>query len=95
MLIRDFFYAIEVYDESRKPHDPATIERRLWSCVRDAERRLASGERAKPIGILTTDGRDRWAEVRFLSYCKKALLHSGLFRTTTGYATYPTLMHKP
>lgn len=66
VLIHDFFYAVEVYDESRKPHSPGIIERRLWSCVRDVERRLVSGERAKPIGILSTDNRDRWSEVRFL-----------------------------
>lgn len=66
VLIHDFFYAIEVYDESLKPYAPATIERRLWSCVRDVEMRLESGERAKPIGILTTDDRDRWTEVRLL-----------------------------
>ena len=65
VLIHDFFYVVEVYDESCKPHDPATIERRLWSCVHDVERRLASGERAKPIGILTADDRDRWTAVRF------------------------------
>ena len=65
VLIHDFFYAIEVHDESLKPHAPAMIERRLWSCVRDVERRLASGERAKPVGILTTDDRDRWTEVGF------------------------------
>jgi len=65
-LIHDFFYVVEVYDESRKPHSPGVIERRLWSCVRDVERRLASGERAKPVGVLSTDDRDQWAEVRFL-----------------------------
>ena len=65
MLIHDFFYVVEVYDDSRKPNSPGVIERRLWSCVRDVERRLASGERAKPIGILSTDHRDRWAEVGF------------------------------
>ena len=63
MLIHDFFYAVEVYDEFHNPRDPAIIERRLWSCVRDVEGRLASGERAKPVGILTTDDRDQWAEV--------------------------------
>jgi hypothetical protein len=76
VLIHDFFYSVEVYDESRKPHDPAVIERRLWSCARDVERRLASGERAKPIGILTTDDRDRWAEVRFPLGDQMALLQS-------------------
>jgi len=72
VLIHDFFYVVEVYDESRKPHSPGLIEWRLWSCVRDVERRLALGERAKPIGILGTDDRDLWAEVRFLSGDQKA-----------------------
>ena len=65
VLIHDFFHAVEVCDESCKPHSPGVIERRLWSCVRDVERRLVSGEQVKPIGILGTDDRDRWAEVRF------------------------------
>jgi hypothetical protein len=64
VLIHDFFYVVEVYDEFCKRHSPGVIERRLWSCARDVERRLGSGERAKPIGILGTDDRDRWAEVR-------------------------------
>ena len=66
VLIHDFLYTVEVYDESGKPHVPAIIEQRLWSCIRDVENRLASGEQAKPVGILTTDDRDRWAEVRVL-----------------------------
>ena len=73
VLIHDFFYVVEVYDQSHKPHSPAIIERRLWSCVRDVERRLTSGERAKPVGILGTDDRDRWAEVRFLLGDQKVL----------------------
>ena len=63
MLIHDFFYLVEVQGESCKLHSPGVIEQRLWSCVRDAERRLASGEQAKPIGILSTDDRDRWTKV--------------------------------
>jgi hypothetical protein len=66
VLIHDFFYLVEVQDESCKLHSPGVIERRLWSCVRDVERRLASGEQAKPIGILSTDDRDRWTKVGFL-----------------------------
>ena len=66
VLIHDFFYVVEVYDESSKLYSPGVIERRLWSCVHDVEQKLASGERAKPVGILGTDDRDRWAEVRFL-----------------------------
>jgi hypothetical protein len=66
VLIHDFFYVVEMLDESCKPHSPGVIEQRLWSCVRDVERRLALGEHAKPIGILSADDRNRWAKVEFL-----------------------------
>jgi hypothetical protein len=42
---------------------PAELERRLHCIARDAAKRLASGERAIPVGVLSSDGRDRWAEV--------------------------------
>ncbi|KIM84067.1 hypothetical protein PILCRDRAFT_6374 [Piloderma croceum F 1598] len=42
---------------------PAELERRLRCIARDAAKRLASGERAIPVGVLSSDGRDRWAEV--------------------------------
>jgi len=94
VLIHDFFYVVEVYDQSRKPHLPGIIERRLWSCVRDVERRLASGEQAKPIGILSTDDRDRWAEVRFLLMVGTPSDESEWFRTTTGYVASPRSMDR-
>ena len=95
MLIHDFFYVVEVYGESRKPHSPGTIERRLWSCVRDVKRRLASGERAKPIGILSTDNRDQWAEVRSLLVARSFSNKFEWFRTTIGYAACPQSMGGP
>jgi hypothetical protein len=95
VLIHDFFYTVEVDDESGKPYDPATIELRLWSCVRDVEKRLLSGERAKPVGILTTDDRDRWAEVRFMFVDQEALSQQWILRTTTGYAAYHPSMGEP
>jgi hypothetical protein len=42
---------------------PSELERRLRSVASDAARRLASGEKAFPVGVLSSDGRDRWAEV--------------------------------
>jgi hypothetical protein len=42
---------------------PAELERRLRCVARDAAKRLASGEKAIPVGVLSSDGRDRWAEV--------------------------------
>ena len=91
VLLHDFFYAVEVYDGSCEPHAPATIEQRLWSCVRDVERRLASGEQAKPVGIFTTDDRDQWTEVGF-SLDDHATLSQLSSRTTIGCEACPQLM---
>jgi hypothetical protein len=43
-----------------KPHE---IEARIRAVVVDVEQRLSDGEAAIPIGILSADGRDQWAEV--------------------------------
>jgi carnitine O-acetyltransferase len=48
---------------SPKRIPPAELERRLRCVARDAAQRLAGGEKAVPIGVLSSDGRDRWAEV--------------------------------
>ncbi|KZT00792.1 acyltransferase ChoActase/COT/CPT [Laetiporus sulphureus 93-53] len=58
----DWLYAIEVLDENMQSLPPALIERRLKAIVADVERRLARGERAVPVSVLTTDERDRWTE---------------------------------
>jgi hypothetical protein len=47
---------------------PAELERRLRCVARDAALRLASGEKAVPVGVLTSDQRDRWAQVRIFSF---------------------------
>lgn len=62
VLIHDFFYAIEVYDKKWSKVSPAEIEKQLLACVQDVELRLRD-ETATPIGVLTADHRDRWAEV--------------------------------
>ncbi|KAF7970073.1 hypothetical protein HWV62_25048 [Athelia sp. TMB] len=38
------------------------LERRLREIARDAESRLKLGEKAVPVGVLSADGRDGWAE---------------------------------
>lgn len=42
---------------------PSEIEARICAVVVDVEQRLSNGETAVPIGILSADGRDQWAEV--------------------------------
>lgn len=42
---------------------PAEIEARFRAVMLDVESRLANGERAVPIGVLSADDRDTWAKV--------------------------------
>lgn len=63
-MVNDWIYAVEVYDENRKPYSVDDIEQRLRSVVQDATQRKKAGEKAVPVGVLSSDHRDRWTEVR-------------------------------
>lgn len=63
VMLHDWFYAVEVLDKDTRMLGPAEIERRLLSVVADADSRLAQGEVPTAVSVLTTDDRDRWAEV--------------------------------
>lgn len=62
---------------TRTKISPTELERRLRAVARDATQRLSSsaGESAKavPVGVLSSDGRDRWAQV-----CGFCVLHPSL-----------------
>ena len=62
-MLADWMYAVEVVGADGVPLNAPIIERRLRAVVRDARKRLADGERAVPVGVLTTDERDHWADV--------------------------------
>jgi hypothetical protein len=81
-MVHDWFYAVECYQlragscsssssSSGAPEliriSPAELAHRLRNVARDAARRLRNGERVVPIGVLSSDGRDRWAEVGYSS----------------------------
>lgn len=66
-MIGDFFYAIEVYETEGVPLSPSAIERRLFSAVQDYDSLVRAGEKAPPVGVLTSDERDSWAAVRTFS----------------------------
>lgn len=63
-MVADWMYAVEAIAPSGDPMPAAAIERRLRAIVSDVESRHKRGERAVPMGVLTTDDRDRWADVR-------------------------------
>ena len=77
VMLHNWFYTITVYrllSSSSPPQllEPGEIESQLRAIVLDVERRLANGEKAVPIGILSADERDRWTDVqsRFIGALK-------------------------
>ncbi|CAL1716338.1 unnamed protein product [Somion occarium] len=60
--IHDWQYSIDVLDSRLELLPVQTLEQRLLCIVEDAGRRLEARERAVPVGVLTSDERDRWAE---------------------------------
>ena len=64
VMVNDWTYAVEVYDENRLLLSAENIEQRLRSVVQDATQRIQAGEKAVPVGILSADHRDTWADVR-------------------------------
>jgi carnitine O-acetyltransferase len=64
-MVNDWIYAVAVYDENRNLYSVDDIEQRLRSVVQDATQRKQAGEKAVPVGILSSGHRDRWTEVRF------------------------------
>ncbi|KZV73023.1 acyltransferase ChoActase/COT/CPT [Peniophora sp. CONT] len=61
VMIGDILYAVEVYDAEGVPLSADAIERRLQSAVQDYHARVSAGEKAPPVGIMTSDERDSWA----------------------------------
>ncbi|TFK50011.1 carnitine acetyltransferase [Heliocybe sulcata] len=62
VMLHDWFYSVEVVAENGSPIPVKEIEHRLRDIVRDAEGRIMNEEAAVPVGILTTDDRDEWAQ---------------------------------
>ncbi|KAI0777148.1 acyltransferase ChoActase/COT/CPT [Irpex lacteus] len=60
--IHSWLYSIEVLNPAHELVTPRELEKRLHAVVRDVDIRIRKGERAVPVGVLGTDGRDRWAE---------------------------------
>ena len=85
-MIRDWFYAIDAYHPDGKLISVDDMEKRIRSIVWDVDRRLCAGEVATPVGILSSDERDRWAQVYYesLKSLRKGLLFC-IYRTLNTY----------
>lgn len=68
LMIHNWFYTVTVYHPGSEHQllDVKNIDAQIRNVVLDVEQRLANGEKAVPIGVLSADGRDRWAEVGVL-----------------------------
>ncbi|KAG8764817.1 hypothetical protein FRC12_007866 [Ceratobasidium sp. 428] len=64
VMLNDWCYSIQAYDGANRNVGVKEIEHRLWEVVRDVQRREERGERARRVGILTTDERTQWAKNR-------------------------------
>lgn len=62
LMLHDFVYTVRVCEDDRTPLPVQTIEDRIRAVVLDVIKRIESGESAVPVGVLTSDDRDRWAE---------------------------------
>lgn len=86
VMFHNFCYTIPVYSPAGDLAYPRDIYRRLRRVVGDVDNRIKSGEQVFPIGILSADDRDIWANVR------KIRTHPVLINlpTTSVYRTSPT-----
>ncbi len=66
ICVRDWFYTIEVLDAEMNLINVKDLEKRLMGVVLDVANRLRSSEKAVPVGVLGSDGRDKWSEVGLL-----------------------------
>ncbi|KAG0702786.1 acyltransferase ChoActase/COT/CPT [Suillus ampliporus] len=62
IMLHDFVYTIRVCEDDRTPLPVQTIENRIRAVVLDVIERIEAVESAVPVGILTSDDRDRWTE---------------------------------
>ncbi|KAI0787668.1 acyltransferase ChoActase/COT/CPT [Fomes fomentarius] len=90
VMVADWTYAVEVIGSDGTPLTPPVIEQRLRAVVNDAQRRLANGEHAVPISVLTTDERDNWAKARCASSASQNLQHI-LSLSPSNHTAYQTL----
>jgi len=62
IMLHDWCYAVDVYDEHQTCLGVMEIEKRIRAVVEDVEMRLGRGEKAVPVGVLSSDDRDIWAK---------------------------------
>jgi Choline/Carnitine o-acyltransferase len=62
-MLRDWFYTIDVLDDTDTPAPASKIESCIWAAIHDADLRQQEGEIAIPVGVLTAHDRNSWAKV--------------------------------
>ncbi|CAE6415782.1 unnamed protein product, partial [Rhizoctonia solani] len=64
IMLNDWCYTIQAYDGAGRNVGVKELEHRIWEVVKDVQKREAEGQRAKRVGILTSDDRTQWAKNR-------------------------------
>ncbi|CAE6408771.1 unnamed protein product [Rhizoctonia solani] len=64
VMLNDWCYTIQAYDGAGRNVGTKELEHRLWEVVKDVQKRESEGQRAKRVGILTSDDRTQWAKNR-------------------------------
>ncbi|THH07379.1 hypothetical protein EW145_g3423 [Phellinidium pouzarii] len=62
VILHNWFYALDVCDSHGRGVNHRELERRIRDVVVDVDKRLASGEKAPAIGVLSSDERNNWAK---------------------------------
>ncbi|KAF8529840.1 acyltransferase ChoActase/COT/CPT [Gautieria morchelliformis] len=64
LMLRDWFYTIDILDDTDTPTPVSKIESCIWAAIHDADHRQQQGEMAIPVGVLTAHDRNSWAKAR-------------------------------
>ena len=68
VLIHDWIYAMDIHHTDGKAIDHIKIEQCLRDIATDAAARLASGNVAPAVNVLSADERGIWAKARFTGF---------------------------
>ncbi|KAI0649114.1 acyltransferase ChoActase/COT/CPT [Trametes meyenii] len=85
VAVADWIYAIDAVAPDGTPFPADVIEKRLRAVTSDAQTRLCRGEHPAPIGVLTADDRDRWAD-NLTHLLSLSPTNQSIFRTITASA---------
>ncbi|KIJ57311.1 hypothetical protein M422DRAFT_63059 [Sphaerobolus stellatus SS14] len=61
LMLRNYMYSLQVVDKDEKSLSVSKLEELIWTAINDVK---SMKYEANPVGILTTENRDKWAKAR-------------------------------